>query len=260
MKTIKTIKLTKTEVTYLLKKENLLPFNRKITQKHAMSILESISAYGVLKLPVVARLGYKNNILAIADGQHTITGIETIMRKKDVIECIVVDCKTKKEVVDLIARLNTTAKSWGNQDFLDAWIKFGADNEHYSKYELIHNRLEQSKISLANILSIFVKKDGSFKKGNINFVDNPVHANLVYKLAKHFVLNYKTSAFPLVGVITFVQSHPNFEDSDIESFILRANRYFNSENKYPKGREEMKSLLETINDSNDLEFSKMVND
>jgi hypothetical protein len=116
MKTIKTIKLTKTEVTYLLKKENLLPFNRKITKKHAMNILQSINSYGILRFPVIARLNYNNNILALADGQHTVTGIETIMGNEDFLECIVVDCKTKKQVVDLIAKLNTTAKSWRNED------------------------------------------------------------------------------------------------------------------------------------------------
>mgnify|MGYP003645929663 CR=1 FL=1 len=260
MNTIKTIKLTKTEVTYLLKKENLLPFNRKITKKHAMNILQSINSYGVLRFPVIARLNYNNNILALADGQHTVTGIKTIMGNEDFLECIVVDCKTKKQVVDLIAKLNTTAKSWRNEDFLDAWLNFGADNEHYSKYELIDNRVKKSNISLANILSIFVKNDNSFQKGNVNFVDNPQQANLVYKLAKHFVLKYKTTAFPLVGVILFAQSHPEFDILDIESFILRASRYYNSKNLFPKGREEMRSLLEIINDSSDLEFSKMIND
>lgn len=259
MRTIKTITLSKSEVTSLLKKENLLPFNRKITKKHAMSILESINTYGILKLPVIAKLKYKNNVLAIADGQHTITGIETIMRNKETLDCILVECDTKKEVVDLIAKLNTTAKSWGNQDFLSAWLNFGADNEHYSKYELINNRQKESSISLANILSIFVKSDDSFKKGNVNLVENPQHAELVYKLAKHFVLEYNTSAFPLVGVITFAQAHTEFEENDVDYFILRANRYHKF-NKFPKGREEMKNLLESIKDCSDLQFSKMIND
>lgn len=258
MRTTKTIKLNKEQIEELLKQKNLLPFNRKINKEHAMSILDSINTYGMLRLPVLAKLLYDKGRLAIADSQHGLYGLGTIMSSKDVQECIVVDCENKKDVIDLIAKLNTTSKSWKNEDFLSAWLKFGADNEHYAKYKMIDNSQRESDISLSKVLDIFVKKDGSFKKGNIRFVDNIQEAENVYKLCKNFRLKYKTAAHAMAGVIQFAKTKRFEFEEEVESFILRTDARNNCTKKFPKDREDIKAELELIYDMRDSEFNNYI--
>jgi len=253
---MRTIKLSKKEIQELLKKENLLPFNRKITKSHSMSILESINTYGVLRLPVIVNLLYDNNRKAIADSQHTLTGLVTKMTKNEYQECIEVDCENKKQVIDLIAKLNTTAKSWSNENFLNAWLNFGADYKYYTDYYYLNNKQEESTISLSKILDIFISNIDSFKKGEPK-MRNSLEAECVYHLAKHFRLEYKSAAHQIAGVIQFAQTCKWNDKIYVDNFISRVDRYAENCN-YPKDREDVKSVLQKIYDKSDVEFDNYI--
>lgn len=250
-------KFTKEEIQDLLKPKNLLPFNRKITKAHAMGILDSIDTYGVLRLPVMVKQKYNDDRYAIADGQHTLTGLVTTMKKNSYQDCIIVECKNKKQVIDLIAKLNTTAKSWTNEDFLNAWLNFGADNEHYSKYELINNRQQQSGISLSKILDIFAQSGDSFKKGNVKLVKNIQEAELIYNLCFHFRVNYKTAAHAMAGVIQFGKSAGFDMKEEVNEIISRADRRVGVK-PFPKDREDLKNELEKIHKMTNSEFNNYI--
>lgn len=252
------VKKSKKEIVELLKKENLLVFNRKITKAHAMNILESINTYGMLRLPVIVQTLYDNNKEAIADSQHTLTGLVTKMSANEYQDCILVKCKTKKEVIDLIAKLNTTAKSWSNENFLSAWLKFGADYEYYPIYEMIDNRQKQSGISLSKILDIFISNKNAFKKGEPK-LKNPIQANNVYKFAKHFRSKYKSAAHQIAGVIQFAQTKKWEDEEKVNNFILRVDSYASIKgNRYPKDREDIKDKLEELYCKTDLEFNNYI--
>jgi hypothetical protein len=101
----------------LLKQENLLPFNRKIKESHANGIRDSLLTYGLIKPPVLVVLKYDNDKKAIGDGQHTLTALYSLMKSNDLVEVSVIKCNTKRDVIDLIAKLNTTGKGWVLDDF-----------------------------------------------------------------------------------------------------------------------------------------------
>jgi len=250
------IKLSKKEIQQLLKKENLLSFNRKITKSHSMSILESINTYGMLRLPVIVNLIYDNNRKSIADGQHTLTGLVTSMSKNQHQECIEVDCENKKQVIDLIAKLNTTAKSWTNENFLNAWLNFGKEYKYYTDYFYLNNMQKESTISLSKILDIFVSNIESFKKGEPK-MKNRLEAECVYRFAKHFRIEYKSAAHQIAGVIKFAQTRKWNDEIYVDNFISRVDRYGEKCN-YPKDREDVKNLLQKLYDKTDVEFDNYI--
>jgi hypothetical protein len=258
MKTIKTntITITKKQVTELLMPENLLPFNRKISKDHSTTLRDSYIEFGLLRLPVLAKLIYDDSRLAIADSQHLLTGILPLLKAKDSIEVITVDCKTKKEVIDLISKLNTTSKSWMLDDYLNAWLNFGMQYEHYPSYELLKNRMADSTMSLSKILDIFVADRDLFKKGVIKFNDMELSQN-VYHLAKHFRVKYNTPAHALSGIIQFGHSQKWKSSEDVDTFISRIDNYKEIKS-FPKDRDDIRHLLIEIDSLTDCEFNKQM--
>jgi len=221
-----------------------------------MSILESINKYGMLRLPVIANLLYKNGKKAIADGQHTLTGLVSKMTKNQLQECILVDCENKKEVIDLIAKLNTTAKSWTTENFLNAWINFGAEHKNYRDYSFIQQRQEESGISLSKILDIFVSNDDSFRSGEPK-MKNAQEAECVYMFAKHFRKKYKSAAHQIAGVIQFAQTQKWDDKIYVTDFITRVDRYGEKCN-YPRDREDIKDVLQKLYEKTNTEFDNYI--
>lgn len=258
-----TITITKKEVGELLKQENLLPFNRKIKENHASGIRESILTYGLIKLPVIVVLKYDKNKRAIGDGQHTLTGVYSLMKPKDLVEVSVVKCDTKRDVIDLIAKLNTTGKGWILNDFLHSWLNFGYDNEQYPNYEMLKNRMEESSLSLDKILSIFVKDKEKFKKGTIIF-NEMVVAQTTYQLTKHFRLKYKFPSHTLSGVVAFGKSVKFKSEDNVKDFVSRADSYISylksKKQMITQHRENIKDKLHEIYSMTDFEFNKLISD
>ena len=257
----KTITITKKEVGELLKPKNLLPFNRAIKEKHVNGIRDSILTYGLIKPPVIVILKYDNNKKAIGDGQHTLNATYSLMKSNDLVEVSVITCNTKRDVIDLIAKLNTTGKGWVLDDFLHSWLNFGYDNSQYPQYEMIKNRMQQSGLTLDKILSIFVKNKPKFKKGTVILNDMLV-AQTTYLLTKHFRLKYNFPSHTLSGVVSFGKSVKFKSEDNVKDFVSRVDTYISylksNKQMITQHRENIKNKLQELYDMTDFEFVKLI--
>lgn len=245
------ITLTKNDVAELLKEENLLEFNREIKMKHVKKMKESIATLGVLRLPVLAKLNYCESQLAIADMQHGLTAIESMMGADDTIQAIVKECDSKREVVDLVAKLNTTSKGWNDRDYMNCWIEFGGDNEFYGNYVLLSNRLEMTNLSIGLLVDIYTSNKGGFKNGALQF-SNPKKSLIVSNFCAYFKAKGYPS-FQLTGLSQFLLRN-NLSPRELKSFKLRINKL--SENHLlPKHRDDFRDLLSVIYQEDNKEFS-----
>lgn len=261
MKKTEKIYLTKKEIGELLKSKNLLPFNRKIKKNHAENLKNSISKYGILRNPIICMLNYDNDKIAIADGQHTLTAIHQIITSKDKIECNLVKCHTKREVIDLIAKLNTTSVGWKLEDFLSAWLNFGIDNPEYRNYKFINDRIEESTLSLDKVLSIFIKDKDMFKGGKVVFNDDLI-SNTTYIFTKHLRLKYNFPAHTLTGVIGFAKGVKFKNEDEVKYFISRFDVYMDylksKRQTITYHRDNIKQKLFELHSLTDFEFSKLI--
>tara|TARA_R100000655_G_scaffold19644_7_gene40879 strand:+ start:1412 stop:2197 length:786 start_codon:yes stop_codon:yes gene_type:complete len=238
------IQKSKKEIENLLKKENLLPFNREISIENTQKILDSVLTYGLLRDPIIVELLYDNNKHAIGDGQHLLKGVVSKMSENGSLQCVLVKCKTKKEVIDLIAKLNTTAKSWTKEDFLNAWLKFGQKNNptYWLTYSHINSTMKESGMPLDTILKIFIIGNGGFQKGEPK-MKNITRAENVYEFAKHFRSKYGSAAHQLAGVIKFAKKQKWDEEQTRIEFSDYLD-YWAKQNNFPKDRDDMFNLLE----------------
>ena len=244
------VTLTKENVLELLREENLLEFNREIKTKHVKKMKSSITTLGVLRLPVLAKLNYCEGQLAIADMQHGLTAIGEIMDDNDTIQAIVKECDSKKEVVDLVAKLNTTSKGWNDKDYLNCWIEFGGDNEFYGNYVLLSNRLEMTNLPIGLLVDIYTSNKGGFKTGALQFT-NPKKSLIISNFCAYFKAKGYPS-FQLTGLSQFLLRN-NLSQRELKSFKLRINKL--SENHLlPRHRDDFRDLLSVIYQEDNKEF------
>jgi hypothetical protein len=237
------VTLSKTTVEELLSEENLLSFNREINLEHAKKMENSIKTLGVLRLPVLAKLKYQDDDLAIADMQHGLYGWNKLATKKDTIDAIVVDCKTKKDVVNLIAKLNTTSKGWRDINYLKTWIEFGIENEQFGNYITLDKVFKRTELPMSLLLDIFAVSKIGFKLGELEF-KHQSRSMTISNVCLYFRARGWKS-YQLNGLSKFLLKN-DLSLKQIEILKMRIVR-LEEDNKLPRDRDDLKTLLALVN-------------
>jgi len=145
MKSLKVSDVKNLHVTKDYGKFEFLEENRPIIPSKIKSLKRSISKVGFIGVITVIRL---NGKLYIADGQHRLVALQ-MLDLPVVYE--IVEVKTKKELVELIATLNSTATAWRLIDYVHAWKVSG--NIHYTKLYSMFVRYNFAIIETASVLA-----------------------------------------------------------------------------------------------------------
>ena len=188
--------VTMEELKRLTRENNLLEFNRPITAVHVQDMIASVQRCGLLRLPVIGNITkFDGRDSAIIDGQHLCSALVKMRGPGASNKTIKVIWKTyheKRDVINDIAILNNTSKSWGDNDYLHAWVKFGADNDNYSFYSHLQLKLKQyeklSNMTLNLLMECYAvndrKKRIAFKEGMLTFKDIDYSDQLVKYVAE----------------------------------------------------------------------------
>lgn len=115
--------------------------NRPIVPSHVSRLAESISKLGILRPIIVAKIAFITGKLEtyIIDGQHTFSAL---IRNNMDIPYLVLDKPIKNigELIEIIALLNASSKSWSMLDYVTAWSHVHDDfkklNRYYEVYDL----------------------------------------------------------------------------------------------------------------------------
>jgi hypothetical protein len=162
--------LTDTSKTSL----NLLAgINRPIAPGHVTKVATSIERLGCLQPIVVTEIDFINGkrMYYILDGQHKFTAM---LRIGGEIPYVTIDIKDKTELVEAIALLNASSKSWSMHDYVIAWSSLKEDyvklNRYYEIYDFEINILAQvlCNQSVSNGGSEMTKK---IKKGDFTITN-----------------------------------------------------------------------------------------
>jgi hypothetical protein len=120
----------KTNLRWLKENEtlNFLPgVQRTLVLRHVERIVQSIMLYGMIRPIIVVEIDFIDGYLRkyIADGQHTLTAC---MRLGVPIPYVVVDGITNyDELTKLVAMVNSSSKSWKQEDYINAWAQSKQD-------------------------------------------------------------------------------------------------------------------------------------
>lgn len=191
--TIQSVKSTFLTLQFLLKNVQWITKSSKITFNFLSGINRGINAAQVTKLAkslelignirpvIVARISFITGKLQhfVIDGQHL---YNALLRLGWDIPYIVIDVKDKKDLVEKIALLNASSKTWSIQDYVTAWASLVPDyvklNRYFQIYDIELNIIAAilSNGNGANGASISAKiKSGEFsiqdEEKNVDILD-----------------------------------------------------------------------------------------
>lgn len=148
----------------------LLPFNRDVKKSHVMKLVKSMEKHGVTSFVTVVITDCIDGVMRkwVVDGQHRLAAFQ--FRNTPVLYTVV-RASSKKEIVRLIADLNTTSRKWTTRNFLNAWHSLKIRD-----YEILKGILDETKLPLGFLLETLTefeekKAMGEFNRGDFEIVN-----------------------------------------------------------------------------------------
>jgi hypothetical protein len=149
----------------------LAGINRPIAPGQVSKLAESLNSMGIIRPIVVTEIDFINGKKCkfIVDGQHL---FNAMIRNGMEIPYVTVSIKDKKELVETIALLNASSKSWSLLDYITAWSSL---NENYIKLNHYYQVYDIELSVLASILCNASASGGNItkkiKEGTFEIID-----------------------------------------------------------------------------------------
>lgn len=128
-------------------KFSILPMNREIDSKHVQKMVTSIKKMGVIRPVIACRTNMFDGItkLYIIDGQHLATAMASVGED---VPYSVIDVADENDLVDKMAYLNNSSKSWDLMNYVHA---FKMVNPEYMKLFKLKNMYDIEPLMIAAI-------------------------------------------------------------------------------------------------------------
>ena len=116
----------------------ILPMNRGIDSKHVQKMITSIRKIGVIRAVITTT----TNIIEgdkktyIIDGQHLATALE---REGVAIPYIEIDITSEEDLIEKMAYLNNSSKSWDLMNYINAWKMIRPDYMKLFKWKNMYD-------------------------------------------------------------------------------------------------------------------------
>jgi uncharacterized protein YqgV (UPF0045/DUF77 family) len=150
---------------------SVLPMNRSIDSKHVQKMIASLRIQGCLRVVICCR----TNIIEgewktyIIDGQHMATALE---REGQPIPYIEIDIDSEENLIEKMAYLNNSSKSWDMMNFINAWKMIRPDYMKLFKWKNMYD-IEVTMLAIIGVNNAGVRySTGMLKTGNFK-ITNP---------------------------------------------------------------------------------------
>jgi hypothetical protein len=244
--------IKKAELKKLLEEKNLLEFNRDIQPRHVEKMRNSVRDCGVLRLPVIGDVSaFDPRGKVIVDGQHLCKALVTSpIGKYNVISVILKVYKSKKQLIDDISKLNNTQKSWNDENYLEAWFKYGKTNyghftQYQKLYDLYNNKYDGLPCGL--LIDLYTSSKSGFREGTLEFRDEEFSDNLA-DMCFDLHSRQKKAAFALHGLRVWaferLGAKKTIDWIKLKSRLAKALK--NGEDKNIQGREDFRAFIAGI--------------
>jgi hypothetical protein len=160
------MKHLKSKSTTNYSKFSYLPMNREVQPNHVESMVRSLRKMGCIRDVIVVNTNIVEGVYKtyVVDGQHL---LNALIREKMPIVYRTITVKSEQELVENMAALNNTSKTWKLLDYINAYKVIYTDYMKLLKYINLYN-LEPTMIAmistkhykLSNGLSKLIKEGG----------------------------------------------------------------------------------------------------
>lgn len=116
----------------------LAGLNRSIKPSQVTILASAIDKMGIIRPVVLAEMSFIDGTKSwyIIDGQHL---FNACLRNNVDVPYVFIDVKDKQDLVEKIALLNASSKSWTMQDYITAWSSLKSDYVKLNKYFQIYD-------------------------------------------------------------------------------------------------------------------------
>jgi hypothetical protein len=149
----------------------ILPMNRGIDSKHVQKMITSIRKMGVIRAVITTT----TNIIEgtektyIIDGQHLATALE---REGLPIPCIDIKIESEEDLIEKMAYLNNSSKSWDLMNYINAWKMIRPDYMKLFKWKNMYD-IEITMLAIIGVNNAgFRHSTGAVKTGQFK-ITNP---------------------------------------------------------------------------------------
>jgi uncharacterized protein YqgV (UPF0045/DUF77 family) len=152
-------------------KFSVLPMNRGIDSKHVQKMIASIRLQGVVRCVIACTTSIIEGTLKtyIIDGQHLATALE---REGQPIPYIEIEIKSEEDLIQKMAYLNNSSKSWDMMNFINAWKMIRPDYMKLFKWKNMYD-IEITMLAMIGVNNTGIKHNTSIiKTGNFK-ITNP---------------------------------------------------------------------------------------
>jgi hypothetical protein len=119
-------------------KFSVLPMNRGIDSKHVQKMITSIRKMGVIRCVIACTTNIIEGEMKtyIIDGQHLATALE---REEQPIPYIEITVESEEDLVEKMAYLNNSSKSWDLMNYINAWKMIRPDYMKLFKWKNMYD-------------------------------------------------------------------------------------------------------------------------
>lgn len=107
--------------------------NRTVSPGHVTKLVRSLKTMGNVRPLVCSLISFIDDVkrLYIIDGQHAYSAL---LRLGWDIPYVLIDIKDKQDLIEKIALLNASSKSWTMLDYINAWSSINTEYQKLKKY------------------------------------------------------------------------------------------------------------------------------
>ena len=152
-------------------KFSVLPMNRAIDSKHVQKMISSIRKMGVLRTVITCTTNIIEGVTKtyVIDGQHLATALE---REGEPIPYIEIAIESQEDLIEKMAYLNNSSKSWDMMNYINAWKMIRPDYMKLFKWKNMYD-IEVTMLAMIGINNTAIKHNTSTIKTGQFQITNP---------------------------------------------------------------------------------------
>jgi hypothetical protein len=157
-------------------KFSVLPMNRGIDSKHVQKMITSIRKMGVIRCVIACTTNIIEGTVEtyIIDGQHLATALE---RENQPIPYIEVTVSSEEDLIEKMAYLNNSSKSWDLLNYINAWKMIRPDYMKLFKWKNMYD-IEILMLAMIAVNNPSIRTNTSVIKTGDFVISNPSAENM----------------------------------------------------------------------------------
>lgn len=196
----------------------ILPMNRAIDSKHVQKMISSIRKMGVLRCVITCTTdmieGQKKTY--VIDGQHLATALE---RESKPIPYIEIGVESEEDLIEKMAYLNNSSKSWDLMNYINAWKMIRPDYMKLFKWKNMYD-IEITMLAMIGVNNAGIKHNTStIKTGNF-VITNPKAEEMCKAFNDIFLkIGMSDRAIKFQFLTAFMQAYGNYDHKKVMANI-----------------------------------------